>query len=188
MLYELLTGELPGKTYAPPSRHPEVEVDPKFDPLVRRALHPAPGPPLCRCSGVLAGTRVPRQGIHKPVRRMDGDSKRAELQTDTDVETKSAATAPIKSVDHSKIVARNIVIIVILLMAVLFTLAAYNRRKNEIERKNSRTAEGEATKDPVPEAPSPARRADPPRLEPTPPADPSPQVNRSPINRSISPA
>ena len=43
ILYELLTGELPGESYTPPSRSEAQKVDARFDKIVRRAMHPAPG-------------------------------------------------------------------------------------------------------------------------------------------------
>jgi hypothetical protein len=40
ILYELLTGHLPGESWQPPSA--VAKVDPAFDPIVRRAMHPSP--------------------------------------------------------------------------------------------------------------------------------------------------
>ena len=40
ILYELLTGKLPEKTYVPASQ--VEDVDPRFDKIVRRATHPSP--------------------------------------------------------------------------------------------------------------------------------------------------
>ncbi|MCH2062558.1 MAG: protein kinase [Roseibacillus sp.] len=149
MLYELLTGELPGEDYTPPSRTEAQKVDARFDKIVRRAMHPASGmrfadagamakelKPLLDSLGDRGGSGLLNVGSNEPA---------ATLQTSDEVEESHgravqqsetlAAMAATESRRYDRLIAGKILIIAILMMALLYVWSAYNRRKEESGRK-----------------------------------------------------
>nr|ADI22636.1 serine/threonine protein kinase [uncultured verrucomicrobium HF0500_18J03] len=149
ILYELLTGELPGESYAPPSRTRAQKVDARFDKIVRRAMHPAPGMRFAS-AGAMAreleplldhlddegGSSLLSDRSNEPAAVLqtsdEGEEshERAVQQNET-----LAAMAATESRRYDRLIVAKILIIAILLMALLYVWSAYNRRKEESERR-----------------------------------------------------
>ncbi|NRB28172.1 MAG: protein kinase [Roseibacillus sp.] len=149
ILYELLTGELPGESYAPPSRTRAQKVDARFDKIVRRAMHPAPGMRFAN-AGAMAreleplvdhlddegGSSLLSDRSNEPAAVLqtsdEGEEshERAVQQNET-----LAAMAATESRRYDRLIVAKILIIAILLMALLYVWSAYNRRKEESERR-----------------------------------------------------
>ncbi len=149
ILYELLTGELPGESYAPPSRTRAQKVDARFDKIVRRAMHPAPGmrfpsagamarelEPLLDHLDDEGGSSLLSDRSNEPAAVLqtsdEGEEshERAVQQNET-----LAAMAATESRRYDRLIVAKILIIAILLMALLYVWSAYNRRKEESERR-----------------------------------------------------
>ena len=145
ILYELLTGELPGRSFSPPSRSKAQKVDARFDKIVRRAIHPAPGlrfadagemarklkPLLESLSGKGQGSLATSGEDHgaaklQTVDEMEECNERAYQQNET-----LAAMAANESRRYDRIIAVKVLIIAVLLMSLLYVWSAYNRRKDE---------------------------------------------------------
>ncbi len=149
ILYELLTGELPGESYAPPSRTRAQKVDARFDKIVRRAMHPAPGmrfpsagamarelePLLDHLddeggSSLLSGRSNEPAAVLQTSDEGEESHERAVQQNET-----LAAMAATESRRYDRLIVAKILIIAILLMALLYVWSAYNRRKEDSERR-----------------------------------------------------
>jgi len=149
ILYELLTGELPGENYAPPSRSKAQKVDARFDKIVRRALHPAPGMRFANAEAMARELEplldhLDDEGGSSLLGGRSNESA-AELQTADEVEESHeravqqnetlAAMAATESRRYDRLIAAKILIIAILLMALLYVWSRYNQRKEESERR-----------------------------------------------------
>lgn len=176
ILYELLTGKVPGATYVPPS---QLEaVDSRFDRIVRRALHPAPamrfanaGEMSKEVDDLCASLPKSEAGLLK-----SGASPAKLLPAG---ETEPATTAaPLPSSDrsarHQRIVARNLVIIAVLLVIILAVVVAYNQRENENERQRLLADKLAISESRSPSLPRPSRKISPGRPDPGPRPDPRP--------------
>ena len=64
ILYELLTGELPGSPYVPASQR--GAVDPRFDKIIRRATHPSPSLRYADGAAMAADLRPLLEALQKP--------------------------------------------------------------------------------------------------------------------------
>lgn len=151
ILYELLTGELPGSSFTPPSRTTAQTVDTRFDKIVRRAIHPAPGLRFAD-AGEMAGRLKPLldslSGRGKGGLTTPGEDKgAAKLHTADEVEETDerayqqnetlAAMAANESRRYDRQIAVKVLIIAILLMTLLYVWSAYNRRKGEAAREEA---------------------------------------------------
>ena len=149
ILYELLTGELPGESYAPPSRTKDQKVDARFDKIVRRAMHPAPGMRFANAEAMARDLEplldhLDDEGGSSLLSNRSNEPA-AELQTSAEVEESHgravqqnetlAAMAATESRRYDRLIASKILIIAILLMALLYVWSAYNRRKEDSERR-----------------------------------------------------
>jgi serine/threonine protein kinase len=136
ILYELLTGELPGKNFVPPSQL--QEVDPRFDKIVRRALHPAPAMRFADAGEMAKEVGSLKEALDEPGGLAKSRARPAKLVAASDAES-DTPVAPLASAQesarHRRILIRNLVIIAILLVAILAMFIAYNRRVKDNERK-----------------------------------------------------
>jgi serine/threonine protein kinase len=132
ILFELLTGELPGQSYVPPSQIQKVDL--AFDKIVRRALHPAPAMRYGDTRQMAKELETLMAALCKPganlVTRFPAESLPGDKKSRPD--PASAALAGAASEKHRKALIRNLVIIVVLLVAILIVSAAYKRKKGDL--------------------------------------------------------
>ncbi|MBJ06574.1 MAG: hypothetical protein CMO40_05565 [Verrucomicrobiaceae bacterium] len=166
ILYELLTGELPGSRFSPPSRTTAQDVDARFDKIIRRAIHPAPGmrfadagemasklkPLLDSLSGKgSGGLAIPRESEGSAKLNTEDELEEADERAFQQNET-LAAMAANESRRYDRQIAVKVLIIAILLMSLLWVWSAYNRRKEEAARDEAaakRLKEAEDLRGPV---------------------------------------
>ncbi|MFP6880284.1 MAG: protein kinase [Roseibacillus sp.] len=191
ILYELLTGELPGKNFVPPSQL--QEVDPCFDKIVRRALHPAPAMRFADAGEMAKEVGSLKEALDEPGGLAKSRARPAKLIPASDAES-DIPVAPLASAQesarHRRILIRNLVIIAILLVAILAMFIAYNRRVKDNKRKEKLADKEQLTpKEPgwtkIPRRPRetpPGRLAPgpkpPPRSAPDPEPEQSPDLKR----------
>ena len=149
ILYELLTGELPGENYTPASRTEAQNVDARFDKILRRAMHPSPRMRFAD-AGAMAKDLKPlldslRDRGGSSLLNVGSNEPAAILQTSDEAEESHgravqqsetlAAMAATESRRYDRLIAGKILIIALLMMALLYVWSAYNRRKEESGRK-----------------------------------------------------
>ncbi|MFP6867279.1 MAG: protein kinase [Roseibacillus sp.] len=191
ILYELLTGELPGKNFVPPSQL--QEVDPCFDKIVRRALHPAPAMRFADAGEMAKEVGSLKEALDEPGGLAKSRARPAKLVPASDAES-DTPIAPLASAQesarHRRILIRNLVIIAILLVAILAMFIAYNRRVKDNELKEKLADKEQLTPEEpgwtkIPRRPRetpPGRLAPgpkpPPRSAPDPEPEQSPDLKR----------
>lgn len=174
MLFELLTGELPGPQFVPPSQLQEVNSG--FDKILRRAMHPAPAmrypdaAEMARDLEKLQSTLSKRASnllVTAPAKASPGSAK-----AKRDPAPAALALAGASSGDHRKALARNLTIIGVLLVTILIGWMTYNRKKDhqakEQEKEDKELAEQKSADPqaaPPDEVPTRSPRSD---LPPTP--------------------
>ncbi len=160
ILHELLTGELPGEDYRPASRI--VEVDPRFDKLLRRALHPAPALRFADANEMAKELETLKDSLEKPTTRFfESASPRNQGGLESRAAVKdSAPPAPAPAPGRASItpylaILRNLAIIAGLLAAIVLVWDAYHRRKEQIlkevakQEEDARIREAQPPDDPT---------------------------------------
>lgn len=184
ILYELLTGDRPGRSYRPPSQTKSQKVDARFDKIVRRAMHPAPGMRYADAEEMLKELQALSKALGEPGSRLT-DAPPARLQTADDTQTAPDNGGTAIALTHAaanrqqKVVFRNLIIIAILLVTIVLVLSSYNRKKIENARDQSRPDLNKALGDdpdnlytpPTQNSGTPTRVPEPP---PQPPVNPNP--------------
>ncbi|NNC88209.1 MAG: protein kinase [Akkermansiaceae bacterium] len=130
ILYELLTGELPGEQYVPASKM--ADVDPRFDKIIRRATHPSPGMRFADAGAMADEVRKIVDALQKP-----GASKIVRGTVTAPAASGEAPPAPASPMKHAHVgtnwpLMRNIVIIVVLLAAIFGVWKAYQKKQENI--------------------------------------------------------
>lgn len=165
ILYELLTGKLPEKNYVPASQI--EDVDPRFDKIIRRATHPSPTLRFADAAAMGRDIKSLREALEKAVSvgivtqaPPQAPAKEHTPATVTKVAgvvaapTKTAAPVPAATETGSPAnlppapavelstgpnweLVRNLVIIVILLLAIFGMYKAYESRKEQLAEKQA---------------------------------------------------
>jgi serine/threonine protein kinase len=152
ILYELLTGELPGASYVPVSQ--KGEIDPRFDKIIRRATHPSPTLRYRDAGAMLKDLEALLEALEKPSaativttapaapKALAVDDEQLEAANNASAPGSSASAPPVVQVSsgHHWHFLRNLVIIVVLLAAIfgmwkaLEWKKAYNVRKEQEQK------------------------------------------------------
>lgn len=135
ILYELLTGELPGRPFVPPSRI--QKIDPRFDDIARRAVHPTPAMRFADAEGMALAIGDLKESLEHPASDLLTPASASKLaanapQSASASESESTSVPPVitsgSGGPHRGLV-RNLAIIAILLVAIVFMIGAYTRKK-----------------------------------------------------------
>ena len=191
ILYELLTGELPGGTYVPASS--KCGSDPRFDQMIRRATHPSPTLRFADAGAFAAQLRDLVEKLSKPQAASILTSLPAGQGEDGQSPAEPRPTAPVPQVAMSPssnwTFLRNIVIIVILLGAIYGVIKAIQWKQATTARKEREHKEklengGTPLETPImPERPvavTPTEREEP---TPTEPEEPAPETPLEALER-----
>ena len=152
ILYELLTGKLPEKTYVPASQI--EDVDPRFDKIVRRATHPSPTLRFADAGVMAADLKALRDALENQVAGIVTSAPPAVVTALAEEEVAPAPAAvptvqgtvapqqevaPIPQIQVSTgtnwNLLRNLVIIVLLLAAIFGMYKAYEWKQADTARK-----------------------------------------------------
>ena len=145
LLHELLTGELPDGSFTPPLRSREQRLDPRFEKILQRAMHPSPGKrfsdaralqedlkPLLKNLG--QGNLMTRDSEVTESGESLAEAKESQHRAVQQSET-LAAMAATESRRYDRLITVKILVIAVLVIALLSVWSAYNRRKDESSRK-----------------------------------------------------
>jgi len=140
ILYELLTGELPGKTYVPASQ--KMKVNPRFDRIIRRATHPSPTLRYADGAAMAAELKPLLEALNKPsstdgVTPTPAAPKPVNTIKEAERDQKKAAEPPQVIIPQGNpwALLRNLVIIVLLLAAIFGMIKANKWKKDDNARK-----------------------------------------------------
>ena len=144
ILYELLTGELPGEKYVPASQM--KKVDPRFDRIIRRATHPSPTLRFADGAAMASELKTLLEALNKPGASIVTAATVTEKNPDADAASPAAASpetgptdtpAPVVAAPQGNSwgLLRNMIIIVILLVAIWGMWGAYKAKVASNERK-----------------------------------------------------
>lgn len=130
ILYELLTGEFPGKNYVPPSQI--QKVDARFDKIVRRAMHPAPAMRFANAGEMAKEVGALKDALDKPGSGLmtSAPSSSSDLRQSNNTAPPASLPAPTTS-GYQQAIARNLVIIAVLLVSIVIAWGAYGRKKKK---------------------------------------------------------
>lgn len=205
ILYELLTGELPGVKYVPASQ--KKKVDPRFDRIIRRATHPSPTLRYADGAAMASDLKTLLDALNNPAAASIITSAPALKKTITpktgDPGDPTATPVPVipevaAPQGHSWALLRNMIIIAVLLAAIFGMKKAldwkkeYNaqvkieQQQEESARLRREAAEREAARiaarERGPSGPGGALPTDPNKpTPPTPPTPPDPPREEGPL-------
>ncbi len=145
LLHELLTGELPDGGFTPPLRSQEQRLDPRFEKILQRAMHPSPGERFADARALYEELKPLRKNLGQG-NLMTHNSEVAESGESSDGTRESkhravqqsetlAAMAATESRRYDRLIAVKILVIAVLVVALLSVWSAYNQRKSESTRK-----------------------------------------------------
>ena len=155
VLYELLTGELPGEGFVPPSQH--QTVDKRFDKIVRRAIHPSPNMRFANAGEMAKELKTLKEALSKPGSKLltkagGEDGGPANLDTTGGVtgetSAKAEALAAAEAEVHKRHFIRNLVIIAVLLVVIAIVWDKYKRREAVIANQNEKEKKEDPAKKP----------------------------------------
>jgi len=145
LLHELLTGELPDDGFSPPLRSREQRLDTRFEKILERAMHPSPGKRFSDARALQEELKplLNTLGQSNLLTRGSQDSESAESSAEVEESRHRAvqqsntlaAMAATESRRYDRLITVKILVIAILVIALLSVWSAYNRRKEESNRK-----------------------------------------------------
>lgn len=190
ILYELLTGTLPGEGFVPPSRL--QPVDARCDKVVRRAIHPSPDMRFADAGEMARELKTLSEALSNRASRLvtcsaGGASPPAGPsagKSPAAPDSKVAAMVEAETKAHRRAFVVKLIVIALLLVIIPIVWGAYKRKQASVDRQIQQAARDEAVKKPSPTPPSPVKepatttpnRPKPPnRPDPDRPPPPPPQ-------------
>lgn len=154
LLYELLTGELPGESYVPPSQ--VQKVDPRFDKIVRRAMHPASEMRFADAGEMAKELETLRNALATPgskllTKKTGTESSPAKLSAGDEAAGPDPAAAKMAAAAteaHKRSLVRNLIIIAVLLVIIPIVWNAYKRKKTTLANQIEQAERDKAAKKP----------------------------------------
>jgi len=154
ILYELLTGTLPGEGFVPPSQL--QPVDARFNKIVRRAIHPSPNMRFADAGEMAKELKSLKEALSNPASRLvtkgaGGDSPPDSLSTGEGPaapDPKAAALVEAETKAHKRALVVKLIIIAILLVIIPIVWGAYKRKQAAIDNQVQQAGRDKAAKKP----------------------------------------